>query len=173
MGYQAWRIAGGTALLDGALRPADLALAEGCIAESAPGARVLDARGLLVLPGLIDIHGDAHERSLQPRPGIGFPTDLALRDTATQLLGCGITTAYLGVTLSWEPGLRSLETWRRLMAALDAARLGLALDLRVHLRFEADNLDALDDALADIAAGRVHLLGFNDHTPSILKKLGN
>ena len=49
----------------------------------------------------------------------------------------------------------------------------LALDLRVHLRFEADNLDALDDALADIAAGRVHLLGFNDHTPAILKKLGN
>ena len=102
-----------------------------------------------------------------------FPLALALRDTATQLLGCGITTAYLGVTLSWEPGLRSLETWRLLMAALDAARPGLALDLRVHLRFEADNLDALDDALADIAAGRVHLLGFNDHTPSILKKLGN
>jgi alpha-D-ribose 1-methylphosphonate 5-triphosphate diphosphatase len=173
MGHQAWRIAGGTALLDGALRPADLALAEGCIAEVAPGARLLDARGLLVLPGLVDIHGDAHERSLQPRPGIGFPVDLALRDTATQLLGCGITTAYLGVTLSWEPGLRSLETWRLLMAALDAARPGLALDLRVHLRFEADNLDALDDALADIAAGRVHLLGFNDHTPSILKKLGN
>ena len=43
----------------------------------------------------------------------------------------------------------------------------------MHLRFEADNLDALEDALADIAAGRVHLLGFNDHTPSILRKLGN
>jgi alpha-D-ribose 1-methylphosphonate 5-triphosphate diphosphatase len=173
MGEQAWRIAGGGALLDGALRLADVVLAAGVITEAAPDARVLDARDLLVLPGLVDIHGDAHERSLQPRPGIGFPVDLALRDTATQLLGCGITTAYLGVTLSWEPGLRSLETWRRLMAALDAARPRLALDLRVHLRFEADNLDALDDALADIVAGRVHLLGFNDHTPPILKRLGN
>ncbi|TDH63986.1 alpha-D-ribose 1-methylphosphonate 5-triphosphate diphosphatase [Dankookia rubra] len=173
MEERAWRIAGGAALLDGALRRADLALAEGLVAEAAPDARLLDARGLLVLPGLVDIHGDAHERSLQPRPGIGFPVDLALRDTATQLLGCGITTAYLGVTLSWEPGLRSLETWRLLMAALDAARPGLAPDLRVHLRFEADNLDALDDALADIAAGRVHLLGFNDHTPSIVRKLGS
>ncbi|MFC7474797.1 alpha-D-ribose 1-methylphosphonate 5-triphosphate diphosphatase [Dankookia sp. GCM10030260] len=173
MGRQAWRIAGGTALLEGTLRPADVALAAGCVAEAAPDARGFDARGLLVLPGLVDIHGDAHERSLQPRPGVGFPVGLAVRDTATQLLGCGITTAYLGVTLSWEPGLRSLETWRLLMAALDAARPGLALDLRVHLRFEADNLDALDDALADIAVGRVHLLGFNDHTPSILRKLGN
>ena len=173
MVQRSWRIEGGTALVDGALRPADIALAAGRIAESARDACVLDARGLLVLPGLVDIHGDAHERSLQPRPGIGFPVPLAVRDTAAQLLGCGITTAYLGVTLSWEPGLRSLETWRLLMAALDVARPGLALDLRVHLRFEADNLDALDDALADIAAGRVHLLGFNDHTPAILKKLGN
>ena len=173
MAQESWWITGGEALLDGALRPADIGLAEGRVGAAPPGARGFDARGLLVLPGLVDIHGDAHERSLQPRPGIGFPPALAVRDTATQLLGCGITTAYLGVTLSWEPGLRSLETWRVLLAALDAARPGLALDLRVHLRFEADNLDALDDALADIGAGRVHLLGFNDHTPSILKKLGS
>jgi alpha-D-ribose 1-methylphosphonate 5-triphosphate diphosphatase len=42
--------------------------------------------------------------------------------------------------------------------------------MRVHLRWEAYNLDALDTALADIAAGRVHLVAFNDHTPAILKK---
>src|SRR6185369_11588669 len=44
-------------------------------------------------------------------------------------------------------------------------------DMRVHLRWEAYNLDALETALADIAAGRVHLLAFNDHTPPILKKI--
>ena len=43
---QDWRITGGTALLDGALRPAELALAGGRIATAAPGGRVLDARGL-------------------------------------------------------------------------------------------------------------------------------
>ncbi len=43
--------------------------------------------------------------------------------------------------------------------------------MRVHLRWEAFNLDALDTALADIAAGRVHLVAFNDHTPSILQKI--
>jgi alpha-D-ribose 1-methylphosphonate 5-triphosphate diphosphatase len=168
-----WRIINGTVLLGDHLRQGDLALADGLIASAAPGGRVLDASGLLVLPGLVDIHGDAHERCLQPRPGIDFSPDLALRDTAAQLLANGITTAYLGVTLSWEPGLRSLTTWRALMAALDAERPRAAPDLRVHLRFEAYNLDALDDALADIAAGRVHLVGFNDHTPSILRKLSN
>ena len=77
------------------------------------------------------------------------------------------------MTLSWEPGLRSLDSWRGMKAALRDVKGNSATDLRVHLRFEADNFDALDDALADIASGDVHLLGFNDHTPSIVKKLGN
>ena len=167
-----WQITNGSALLAGRMQQADVALAGGLVA-SGPGGRRLDASGLLVLPGLVDIHGDAHERCLQPRPGIGFSPELALRDTAAQLLANGITTAFLGVTLSWEPGLRSLEMWRALMAALATEAPHAATDLRVHLRFEAFNLEAVEDALADIAAGRVHLLGFNDHTPGIVRKLGN
>ncbi|WP_052388730.1 alpha-D-ribose 1-methylphosphonate 5-triphosphate diphosphatase [Belnapia moabensis] len=168
-----WHITGGDVLRGATLAAGDLALAgEAIAATPLPGARRLDATGLLVLPGLVDIHGDAHERSLQPRPGINFPPALALRDTVAQLLASGITTAFLGVTLSWEPGLRSLAMWRALMAALDGAG-ALPLDLRIHCRFEADNLYAVDDVLAGIAAGRIHLLGFNDHTPAILEKLGN
>ena len=129
----------------------------------------LDASGLLVLPGIIDLHGDAFERQLQPRPGVDFPASLALRDTEAQLLANGITTAFHGVTLSWEPGLRSLTAWRALLDALAAGTW--TCDMRVHLRWEAYNLDALETAVADIAAGRVHLLAFNDHTPAILEKL--
>ena len=170
----AWIIEGGKTLRGTELLADDLFVADGVIAESpARDARRFDASGLLVMPGLVDIHGDAHERQFQPRPGIGFPAALALRDSAAQLISCGITTAYLGVTLSWEPGLRSLDAWRGMKAALREMKGSSATDLRVHLRFEADNFDALDDALADIASGDVHLLGFNDHTPSIVKKLGN
>ncbi len=63
----------------------------------------IDARGAYVLPGLIDIHGDAFERQLMPRPGVHFPLDIALMETDKQLVANGITTAYHGVTLSWEP----------------------------------------------------------------------
>ncbi len=167
-----WNITGGTVLRDGAMGRGALALSDGLVAEAAPGdAAGFDATGLLVLPGLVDIHGDAHERQLQPRPGVNLPAGLALRDSAAQLIACGITTAYLGVTLSWEPGLRSLAGWRALKAALPAVRARAGTDLRVHLRFEADNFDALEEALDDIAFGAVHLLGFNDHTLSILGKL--
>jgi alpha-D-ribose 1-methylphosphonate 5-triphosphate diphosphatase len=169
-----WVITGGQALLDGAMRPADVALADGMVAaRPAPRARRLDASGLLVMPGLVDIHGDAHERQFQPRPGIGVPAALALRDSTAQLLAAGITTAFLGVTLSWEPGLRGIEAWRSTLAAVEAARPTAGVDLRIHCRFEADNLDVLDELLADIAAGRVQLLAFNDHTPSIMRKLAD
>jgi alpha-D-ribose 1-methylphosphonate 5-triphosphate diphosphatase len=165
-------ITGGTVLLasDGPVQT-DLVVADGlidrvgCVGD---GMR-FDAAGLLVLPGIVDLHGDAFERQLQPRPGVNFPTDLALFDTESQLLSNGITTAFHGVTLSWEPGLRSLTGWRALLAALDAG--SWTCDMRVHLRWEAYNLDALETAVADIEAGRVHLLAFNDHTPSILNKL--
>jgi alpha-D-ribose 1-methylphosphonate 5-triphosphate diphosphatase len=166
------RMSGGNILLgsDG-LVPADLVLRNGLIERVGGGGGGLsfDAAGLLVLPGIVDLHGDAFERQLQPRPGVDFPVDLALRDTEAQLLANGITTAFHGVTLSWEPGLRSLTAWRALLDALDAGTW--TCDMRVHLRWEAYNLDALETAVADIAAGRVHLLAFNDHTPSILKKL--
>jgi alpha-D-ribose 1-methylphosphonate 5-triphosphate diphosphatase len=165
-----WRIAGGDVLREGRLAPGALHLAGGVIAADG-GARGFDATGLLVLPGLVDIHGDAQERALQPRPGVDFPAGFALEDAARQCLAAGITTAYLGVTLSWEPGLRSLAMFRAVLEALAAPPR--APDLRVHLRFEADNLDAEPEALAAIAAGRVHLLGFNDHTPGILAKLSN
>jgi alpha-D-ribose 1-methylphosphonate 5-triphosphate diphosphatase len=96
-----------------------------------------------------------------------------MRDSAAQLLAAGITTAFLGVTLSWEPGLRGIEAWRATLAAVEAARGAAGCDLRIHCRFEADNLDALDELLADMAAGRVALLAFNDHTPGIVKRIAD
>jgi alpha-D-ribose 1-methylphosphonate 5-triphosphate diphosphatase len=166
------RIHGGRALIHGALRDASVTVADGRIVgldDRRGAARALDAAGLLVLPGIVDLHGDAFERQMQPRPGVNFPAELALSDTEMQLLGNGITTAFHGVTLSWEPGLRGLEAWQALSAALHGRRW--VCDMRLHLRWEAFNLDALEIALADIAAGRVGLLAFNDHTPEILPRL--
>jgi alpha-D-ribose 1-methylphosphonate 5-triphosphate diphosphatase len=170
MRFSGMQITGGAVLVESdGLQRADLNLRDGLIELGRGDGPQFDASGLLVLPGIVDLHGDAFERQLQPRPGVDFPTDLALRDTESQLLANGITTAFHGVTLSWEPGLRSLTAWRALLDALDAG--SWTCDMRVHLRWEAYNLDALETALADIAAGRVHLLAFNDHTPAILRKL--
>jgi hypothetical protein len=109
------RIAGGIVLTEDGLAPATIMLSAGTIASvgdagGSSAGRTIDARGMLVLPGIVDVHGDAFERQLQPRPGIAFPTALALVETERQLLASGVTTAFHGITLSWEPGLRSAAT---------------------------------------------------------------
>ncbi len=132
----------------------------------------IDATGLDILPGLIDVHGDAFERALQPRPGVNLPVHIALAELEAQLLAAGITTAYLAITLSWEAGLRSRATYEALRDAI-LRRPASAPDLRLHVRFEAHNLDCLDVLVDDISAGHVSMVSFNDHTPGILRKLND
>ena len=134
------------------------------------GGRRLDARRLLVLPGIVDLHGDAFERQLMPRPGVHFEPQLALIDTDRQLVANGITTAFHGITYSWEPGLRAPEAGRALIAALAATAGRLGCDTRVHLRWETYNLDVVDEVAGWLADGTVALLAFNDHTPDIVRK---
>jgi alpha-D-ribose 1-methylphosphonate 5-triphosphate diphosphatase len=138
-----------------------------------PGAVRIDGAGLLLLPGIVDLHGDAFERQLQPRPGVDVDATVALLDTDRQLLANGITTAYHAVTLSWEPGLRGVETFRRLMEARSRLAPALGADHRIHLRLETFAMDAWPDAEAAILSGAVHMLAFNDHTAEIARRCEN
>ncbi len=131
-----------------------------------------NAGGLLVLPGIVDIHGDAFERQLMPRPGVHFDARLALFDTDRQLVANGITTAFHALTYSWEPGLRGIEAGRAFVAALEATRPELSCDTHVHLRWETFNLDVEAEIAGWLTHKRVGLLAFNDHTPAMAGRLG-
>src|SRR5277367_1511352 len=154
---------------DGSIRPGSISVVDGQIAavSTEPAGMATDAGGYLVLPGIVDLHGDAFERQLMPRPGVHFAPVPALLETDRQLLANGITTAYHGVTLSWEPGLRGIEAAREFLAALTAARPRLGADTRLHLRFECANLDAVEEIETWIKAGLIDLLAFNEHTDDI------
>ncbi len=128
-----------------------------------------DARGLVLLPGIVDVHGDAFERQIMPRPGVQFPLDVAFVETDRQLAANGITTACHGVTCSWEPGLRGSANAHRILKALEAMRPRFAVDTYLHLRHETFNLDAEQEVLAWIASGRIRVLAFNDHMEGIVK----
>jgi alpha-D-ribose 1-methylphosphonate 5-triphosphate diphosphatase len=139
-------IEGGRALLGGEILEASLQIADGEIgavgSDPGRGSFGLDAGGLLVLPGIIDLHGDAFERQIMPRPGVDFPIDIALIDSDRQAIGNGITTVFHATTWSWEPGLRSADNARQLLEAIETLRPQLAADTRFHLRHETYNLDA-------------------------------
>ncbi|MFL6835993.1 MAG: alpha-D-ribose 1-methylphosphonate 5-triphosphate diphosphatase [Bradyrhizobium sp.] len=123
----------------------------------------LDARNLLVLPGIVDLHGDAFERQMMPRAGVDFPIDVALADSDRQAISNGITTVFHATTWSWEPGLRSGDNARRLLEAIERQRPQFAADTRFHLRHETYNLDAENEICHWLAEGRVDLFAFNDH----------
>ena len=98
-------IVGGTTLLQTGWAPCPLSIADGVIQppEAAPTPTLqIDATGLLALPGIIDIHGDAFERSIMPRPGVSFALQTALRDVDNQLVSQGVTTAFHGITCSFR-----------------------------------------------------------------------
>lgn len=160
-------IDGGRALLGHDVIETSLQIAAGNItsigADSGRGAFGLDASGLLVLPGIVDLHGDAFERQLMPRPGVDFPVDVALIDSDRQAIANGITTVFHGTTWSWEPGLRGADNARLLLRGIETLRPQLAADTRFHLRQETYNLDAEEEILQWLAQGRVDLLAFNDH----------
>src|SRR6516164_9732922 len=135
---------------DGSVRRGSVRVADGRIAavSTEPAGTAIDAGRYLVLPGIVDLHGDAFERQLMPRPGVHFAPVPALLETDRQLLANGITTAYHGVTLSWEPGLRSIDAAREFLAALSVARPRLGADARLHLRFECFNLEAVEEVVS-------------------------
>lgn len=123
----------------------------------------IDARKLLVLPGIVDLHGDAFERQMMPRAGVDFPIDIALADSDRQAISNGITTVFHATTCSWEPGLRSSDNARGLMEAIERQRPQFAADTRFHLRHETYNLEAEDEIAQWLSEGRIDLFAFNDH----------
>jgi alpha-D-ribose 1-methylphosphonate 5-triphosphate diphosphatase len=164
----ALRIEGGEVLLGDRFEHTTVQVtAEGLIGPAAANhaPRCLDADGLLVLPGIVDIHGDAFERQMMPRAGVHFPIVMALLESDRQAVANGITTVFHGVTWSWEPGLRGADNARAILAAIESLRPRFAADTRFHLRHETHNLDAEAEITSWMAAGRIDVLAFNDHMP--------
>lgn len=164
----------GQVLIGGEFLETSLRVAGRSIASVGSDARAtvtVDASGLKVLPGIVDLHGDAFERQMMPRPGVDFPVDVALIDSDRQAIANGITTVFHATTWSWEPGLRSADNARRLLDGIESLRPQLAADTRFHLRHETFNLDAEAEIGQWLTSGRIDLFAFNDHMDSTVASL--
>jgi alpha-D-ribose 1-methylphosphonate 5-triphosphate diphosphatase len=60
----------------------------------------------MVLPGIVDIHGDGFERHLAPRRGALESLSAGLGASTRSLAANGITTAVIAQFFSWEGGMR-------------------------------------------------------------------
>lgn len=164
-------IEGARLILDDRVETADLRIEAGLITGidvARDGAAVISGKGRFLAPAFVDIHGDAFERQIMPRPGVTVPIQTALLETDRQLAANGIATAYHALTLSWEPGLRSVDMGWQVVRALADLRPRLTADNRIQLRWETFCPQA-EALIAHVLAGSDRpALAFNDHTTAAL-----
>lgn len=163
-------------LADGSLEETEVAVEDGRIAAFGAGvgrSRMIDLGGRLLLPGIVDLHGDAFERAIMPRSGVAFPLDIALDHADRAVLASGITTAYLAQGVGWESGLRGAGTAEKLLSAVEAGRPRFGADLRFHVRFEIYAFDAAEQVCRWLEDGRAGMLVFNDHLPQFEQELAS
>lgn len=168
------KITGAKVILVDDVVETDVLIHDGKIVEvggSKPADRIIDGRGYYLAPAMIDVHGDAFERQMMPRPNVFFPIEAALLETDRQLASNGIATAYHALTLSWEPGLRSVERGEAFLDALATLEKRFTIENRVQLRWETFAFEAVDLIERALETPLLPSIAFNDHTSMTLRSL--
>ena len=159
------RLVGAEVLTPEGLQATDVGLSGGQITSQTTGLREVDVTGYLVLPGIVDLHGDGFERHLAPRRGAMKDLGAGLVAAEAELAANGITTAVLAQFYSWEGGMRGPDFAERVFEALARVRPKVATDLRAQLRFEIPMLDAYQDMREMVDRHGIEYVVFNDHLP--------
>ena len=148
-----------------------VAVAAGQIAEigegAAPGVSE-DARGDLLMPGLVELHTDALEGHFVPRPKVFWDPVAAVISYDGQLATSGITTVLDSLRVWSEEGSEGVDGKAGLLAeAIATARNGglLRSDHFLHLRCEIPMPTVVDEARDLVGRPDVRLLSVMDHTP--------
>ena len=160
------------------VEPGSIWIKDGKIAEFQPGItslvgqesyEIINGAGQFLLPGLIDIHTDAIEKEISPRPGANFPLEAAFRALERKMSGIGITTVYHSMYLGYyQADLNNRSSYERANIFRTIGQLCQQPSIirnKVHLRFEITGVKEFDLCLRLIEEGMVHLLSFMDHTP--------
>lgn len=141
---------------------APLPLAEGRVRDQVHG-REIDLTGYLVLPGIIDLHGDGFERHVAPRRGAQSDIGPGLEALDAELAANGITTAVLAQFFSWEGGMRGPDFAEAVAMALRGATP--ITDMQMQLRLEINLIDQYPRVRNLIRRAGIGYVVFNDHLP--------
>ncbi|MCW5626337.1 MAG: alpha-D-ribose 1-methylphosphonate 5-triphosphate diphosphatase [Burkholderiales bacterium] len=133
---------------------------------SVNGAKEIDLQGRWLIPGLVDLHCDALEKEIEPRPNVHFPLAFAIANADKRNAAAGITTVYHALSFAHdELGVRNVELASDVARAIHAYRARGLVDNRVHARYEMTDPSGATVLARLIADGDLELLSFMDHTP--------
>jgi alpha-D-ribose 1-methylphosphonate 5-triphosphate diphosphatase len=133
---------------------------------SAAGATEIDLSGRTLMPGLIDLHCDALEKEVEPRPGVHFPLEFACAQADKRNATAGITTVFHALSFAnHELGVRNNAFAAEIARAIGDWQAHALIDNRVHVRYEVTDERAPAVLAGLLEDGHAHLLSFMDHSP--------
>lgn len=159
------------ATTSGTLTGSSLKIEAGIISEIKEGpikagGRRIDAEGRYVIPGFVDLHSDAIEKEIEPRPNTYFPKDVAIFELDKKLAACGVTTIFHALSFAeGEVGVRSNGMATDIIKEVNRLAPKLGVKTRIHARFEITDAGAVPYLEGLLNGGQIHLLSFMDHTP--------
>lgn len=126
----------------------------------------VDGQGRWLIPGIIDLHNDAIEKEMEPRPNAIIPMEIALFSLESRLLGHGITSIYH--SLSFMEGDTSVRSFDMVLTNINKLnqirKLGLIRHF-IHARYDITHKMFCAPLLEMVEQEKVHLISFMDHTP--------
>lgn len=131
-----------------------------------PEAEIIDVHNQLVMPGMIDIHCDAIEKEVEPRPNTIFPLQMALMEFERKLPLYGITTMYHSLSLGVGLSVRGEHLLTQMVETITEYRKQRSMVRnRIHLRYEVSYLSGLPIVEKYLKERTIDLLSFMDHSP--------
>lgn len=130
--------------------------------------RVINTNGGLIMPGLVDLHSDSLERSIEKRKGVFFDIEFALLNLDRHLAACGITSFFHALSFADnELGLRSPGTAADCVRKIKAFNNSAQALVRhnTHIRYEVGSRQSFEIILELLEEGLVDLVSIMDHTP--------
>ncbi len=157
-------------LRDNVLEDATVLIEDGIITaispESGSGAQTIDLRGQTLIPGMIDLHCDALEKEVEPRPNVHFPLDFACAQADKRNAAAGVTTVFHALSFANEElGVRNNTFAASVARAVHAWNPHGLIDNRVHCRYEVTDPTAPEILLEMMESDEMHLLSVMDHSP--------
>lgn len=127
---------------------------------------MIDAESCYVMPGMIDLHSDAIEKEIQPRPNTLFPVDMAFYELEKKLAVSGITTMYHSLSLSDEWGVRNKDMVVCVINNINRLkRTRSMINHKIHLRYELTFLAGVSILESLIRNKSIDFMSYMDHTP--------
>lgn len=130
--------------------------------------RQIDAGGAYLMPGIVDLHNDALEFEINPRPRANLPLPFAFANLERRLLAAGVTTEFHALSyINREAAQRTVEgaAGRADYIASVRARGTTTIDHQILHRIDVWTPEHLDLVFESVARMDVKYVSLNDHTP--------